>query len=161
MKWLHISDIHYDQINDGIHTRMLHDDFEKYTKEKRILVDEVFFTGDFRHAKNQKKQDVEIVAKEAVDFLRYIASCVGVTSNDHIHIVPGNHDLDCGDLENETNEELKRLNNAIGMYNDGNFIDSASDYLRSRFLNLSYFLCKWKISSERNPFISKLNGELV
>jgi hypothetical protein len=27
--------------------------------------------------------------------------------------------------------------------------------------SLSGFLCKWKISFERNPFISKLNGELV
>jgi len=29
------------------------------------------------------------------------------------------------------------------------------------FKSLSYFLCKWKISLERNPFISKLNGKLV
>jgi len=28
-------------------------------------------------------------------------------------------------------------------------------------LSLSDFLCKWKISLERNPFFSKFNGELV
>ena len=93
MRWLHFSDIHFDFANDGISTKMLHDNFKVFVKKNNITVDEVFFTGDFRNAKNQDKQDLKIVAKEATDFIKEIASSVGVKDTSHIHIVPGNHDF--------------------------------------------------------------------
>lgn len=54
MKFLHLSDIHFDPVNDGEDTVNLRNQFILYLKEKNIIVDELFFTGDFRHARNQQ-----------------------------------------------------------------------------------------------------------
>lgn len=102
MKFLHISDMHFDPQNDGEDTNLLREKFINYLEEKNIVVDELFFTGDFRHALKQKDQQEEEVAQNACDFLMSIAlSAVKDTSNiyRHIHIVPGNHDLLRGDIE--------------------------------------------------------------
>lgn len=46
MKFLHLSDIHFDPVNDGEDTVNLRKQFIPYLKEKNIIVDELFFTGD-------------------------------------------------------------------------------------------------------------------
>lgn len=132
MKWLHISDIHYDSINDGIKTMMLRKNFEEIVKKHNLLVDNVFFTGDFRCAENQEKQNIDLVAEEAVDFLRLIASLVGVTDDSYIHIVPGNHDLDYNVTGLSDAKSKKILIEAVESYN-GNFLGSAKNRLRERF----------------------------
>lgn len=43
MKFLHISDMHFDSINDGEDTNMLREKFIDYLGEKSIIVDEIFF----------------------------------------------------------------------------------------------------------------------
>lgn len=104
MRWLHFSDIHFDFANDGTSTKRLHDNFKEFVKKNNITVDEVFFTGDFRNAKNQEGQDLKTVAKEATDFIKEIALSVGVKDTSHIHIVPGNHDF----ITDDNEEELKK-----------------------------------------------------
>lgn len=147
MKFLHISDIHFDPLNDGRATKDLRDKFKAYVREKNISdIDELFFTGDFRHAARQKEQDMDVVAKNSVDFLRYIAECVGITDDEHIHIVPGNHDIDRYKTANNKEEDLlKQESNGIlkKIYNDYKIVDgkfegtvnnsSTLDYLYSRF----------------------------
>lgn len=125
MRWLHFSDIHFDFANDGISTKMLHDNFKVFVKKNNITVDEVFFTGDFRNAKNQDKQDLKIVAKEATDFIKEIASSVGVKDTSHIHIVPGNHDFITNDNETDLKEICKNYN--------GNFLTKDKIMLKNRF----------------------------
>ncbi|MHC1735326.1 MAG: tetratricopeptide repeat protein [Erysipelotrichaceae bacterium] len=133
MKWLHISDIHYDRLNDGTLTLMLREDFKNVVKRYSLKVDEVFFTGDFRHAKNQQNQNIDTVAREAVDFLRNIASIVGVTDDSHIHIVPGNHDLDFSNCTDSNIEGVEKISQFIETYN-GNFGDLMKNKLRERFI---------------------------
>lgn len=148
MKFLHISDIHFDPQNDGRATRDLRDKFKEYINEKDIhSVDEVFFTGDFRHAGRQIYQKEDEVAENAVVFLKSIAECVGVTSERNIHIVPGNHDLKRFDMTDDLDrnkllkhksEELLRAvyenyERCTGRF-EGTFDGTkALDYLRSRF----------------------------
>lgn len=139
MKWLHISDMHFDPSNDGRATRDLREKFETYVKEKNICdVDEVFFTGDFRHAFKQRNQDADTVAQNAIEFLRWIAYCVGVTETQHIHIVPGNHDLD-----RECNQESNKiiLNRIYEQYeyNEGRFTGNAYDNITSTSYLLNRF----------------------
>ena len=96
MKFLHISDMHFDPINDGEDTNMLREKFMNYLNEKNIVVDEIFFTGDFRHALHQMEQSDEKTAKNSCEFLLNIARCTLKNREDiysHLHIVPGNHDL--------------------------------------------------------------------
>ena len=140
IRWLHISDLHYDPQNAGTATKDLHRKFQEYVSEKNIKVDKIFFTGDFRHAGRQNDSDA--TAKAAVDFLRDIAKHVGVTKDENIHIVPGNHDLNCGGNPEDTNNpERKKLDEVYLLYEPDNGIfegkikDSTLclNYLRSRF----------------------------
>lgn len=101
MKFLHISDLHFDPINDGEETTLLREKFITYLVEKEIVVDEIFFTGDFRHAMRQKDQQEDEIIENACDFLIAIAQHVVKDTDNiykHIHIVPGNHDLIRGDI---------------------------------------------------------------
>lgn len=83
-----------------------------YMQEKKITnIDELFFTGDFRHAKKQAGQDSQIVAENSVAFLYEIANCIGIKDKKHIHIVPGNHDLDIESDQNSNNEILANIYN--------------------------------------------------
>lgn len=47
MKFLHISDMHFDPINDGADTVKLRTKFINYLKEKNIIVDELFLQEIF------------------------------------------------------------------------------------------------------------------
>ena len=110
MKFLHVSDIHFNPAADGRATRDLRAKFKRYTMEKGLQdIDEVFFTGDFRHAIKQAHQNPFEVAQNAVNFLCDIAECVGVTDLNHIHIVPGNHDLDREQNKEENSSFLDEI----------------------------------------------------
>jgi len=94
MRWLHISDIHYNPDRDGRATTQLREQLPGYLQRIGVRVDEVFATGDFRNARHHKKDtDLVAAAGESVAFLRNLADSVGVVEPEHIHIVPGNHDL--------------------------------------------------------------------
>lgn len=139
MKFLHVSDIHFDPQNDGRATRDLRKKFHEYVQEKNLIgVDEVFFTGDFRHAHHQKNQPEDEVVSKAVGYLRDIASYVGVRDDRHIHIVPGNHDL-TREIDNKTSKRiLKAIYDNYDSY-EGMFKGNTSTgipslvYLRNRF----------------------------
>ncbi len=92
MKFLHISDLHYDPVHDGRMSRKLRQKLPKYLKEQNIVVDELLITGDYRYAATQKKVQAEI--DEVVNYINEIAEAVGIKDISHIHIVPGNHDRD-------------------------------------------------------------------
>lgn len=139
MKFLHISDIHFNPSDDGRATRDLRLKFKRYTVEKRLNdMDDIFFTGDFRHAAKQANQDPSEVARNAVGFLRDLAECAGVTDSAHIHIVPGNHDLA---REKDSAENRALLQEIYTQYDpyEGRFTGrirdhtASLDYLRARF----------------------------
>lgn len=148
MRFLHISDLHFNPDCDGEATRTLRKTFPDYVRKKHITdIDEIFFTGDFRSAQKQTGQNMEKVARDAVDFLKFIAKCVGVNDVEHIHIVPGNHDLDrypfaADELEKERRKKKaeKNLKKIYEEYDEyaGQFrgtVDGipAMDYLWNRF----------------------------
>jgi len=109
LRWLHISDLHYEPQNAGFDTNEMLINLKKILRDDGCKpVDEVFFTGDFRFAKTQTV-NFEVAARELYE----IANAVGVDSPEHIHIVPGNHDLERGDLS--------ILKQVIQQYNNGTF----------------------------------------
>ena len=95
MKWLHISDLHYKPSNGNFDTDLLLSTLTEYLDDHQVTVDEVFYTGDFRFAPDQETslENAESAAKKLME----IAGKAGVRDPKHIHIVPGNHDLDRGD----------------------------------------------------------------
>ncbi|MCL2031579.1 MAG: hypothetical protein FWG93_08555, partial [Oscillospiraceae bacterium] len=84
MRWLHISDIHYNPDKDGRDSALLRDELPEYLSDTGKRVDEVFVTGDFRFARNQ--EDTDDVAEASVAFIRSLANIVGVDDSDHIHV---------------------------------------------------------------------------
>ena len=91
MKFIHISDLHFNPNMDGRATRYIRDGLIPYLHELSITADELLITGDFRHAKiqiNQTQADVDNLVK----YIKDIANAVSITDVKHIHIVPGNHD---------------------------------------------------------------------
>ena len=92
MKWLHLSDLHYNPERDGRNTGQLRKELLTFLKDKKFSVDEIFITGDFRHALHQK-DELSSLAKDVVSYIMEVAKCVGITSSKKIHILPGNHDL--------------------------------------------------------------------
>lgn len=99
IRFLHISDLHYNPKRDGGNTYSLRKDLLTTLREivdSGNRVDELFITGDFRHAVLQPKLSDKSVITDPVDYIREIAEAVGINADDeriHIHIVPGNHDL--------------------------------------------------------------------
>lgn len=139
MKYLHISDIHFNPSDDGRATRDLRLKFKDYMTEKRLNDrSDIFFTGDFRHARKQADQDPSEVARNAVNFLRDLAECAGVTDPGHIHIVPGNHDLAREKIDNENRALLQEIYKQYDP-DEGRFTGcvgdctASLDYLRGRF----------------------------
>lgn len=92
MKWLHLSDIHFNSDKDGTDTNYLREKLKDYLIEKRVQVDKLFLTGDFRDASRQDDSDEN--AEKVVRYLREIAEIVGIVDLQSILCVPGNHDLD-------------------------------------------------------------------
>jgi len=149
MKWLHISDLHYNPNKDNFDTGLLLLKLNEYLNDHKITVDEVFYTGDFRFAKDQETSLEN--AKLAVAKLVEIAKTAGVTDPKRIHIVPGNHDLDRGDPS--VHEPL--LKQTYALYSRGLFSGSVTydgkalpciDYLESRFQFFSLVAAELKNS---------------
>ena len=132
MKWLHISDLHYDPQAANFDTEQLLLKLEEYFERHSITVDEVFYTGDFRFAKSQEPTLEN--ARLAADKLRAIAQKAGVSNTESIHIVPGNHDLERGDpaLIKSAYERYSRGQFSGSVEHLGSKLCSA-DYLWSRF----------------------------
>ena len=93
MKWLHLSDMHFIANYSGGNTRLVLDCLLDYLGTKKIRADELFITGDFRFAKTQDESKNSEVAKKVSEYIWEIANCLGILDEKHIHIVPGNHDL--------------------------------------------------------------------
>ena len=132
MKWLHISDLHYNPATINFDTTLLLNKLSEYLDNHNITVDEIFYTGDFRYAKTQSatRENAKLAAKKLME----ISIKAGVSDTKRIHIVPGNHDLERGN-----NDFLEQ---AYKLYDHGEFsgyIKSngeriyCADYLSERF----------------------------
>lgn len=105
-----------------------------FLKDKKFSVDEIFITGDFRHALHQK-DELSSLAKDVVSYIMEVAKCVGITSSKKIHFLPGNHDL--------TRSNSAKLKQIIENYDPmkGIFTNDELDYLNNRF-DFFYFVCQ-------------------
>ena len=92
MKWLHLSDLHFNPVQDGTDTNYLREKLKDFLIEKGVQVDKLFLTGDFRDASRQDDSDEN--AGKVVQYIHEIAGIVGIVDLKNILCVPGNHDLD-------------------------------------------------------------------
>lgn len=99
MRFIHLSDLHFNPSDDGRISRKLRADLITYLRDLELSADELLITGDFRHARFQGNEQEAI--EEVVNYILEIAEAVHISSADHIHIVPGNHDRDRIDTDEE------------------------------------------------------------
>ena len=128
MRWMHLSDIHYNpnkEINRS--TKQTRNKLINYIKDNQIEVDELFITGDFRNALAPCNNEQQLV-DETIGFINNIANSVGISHPSHIHIVPGNHDLNRCELIPTLDEIRENYD-----WNDGNFEPNEYKQLISRF----------------------------
>ncbi len=129
MKFIHISDLHYNPKKDGRTSDKMRTSLVKYLTEQKITADELLITGDFRYAPDQGKDVKDI--DEVVKYIKDIASSVGIQNEEHIHVVPGNHDRDRAADKAET----ERFNRIRAGYDPdkGTFEDEDKAFLLSKF----------------------------
>ena len=127
MRWLHLSDIHYNPQNAGRSTEQLRDRLPAYIRDNGITADHLFVTGDFRHAAQQPESENAQAAREAADFMLNIAQAAGIPP-DHIHIVPGNHDL----VRTSDTDRIQRIQKSY-QTEDGRFSPEDQKFLTDRF----------------------------
>jgi len=132
LRWLHISDLHYEPEKTSFDTEKMLEKLKETLENDCDSVDDVFFSGDFRFALNQDTTE-EVAIRAACELIE-LADMVGVTDPDHIHIVPGNHDLE--------RKNISILKEVVKKYNKGSFEGTTSvdgmdvccrEYLLNRF----------------------------
>lgn len=129
MKFIHISDLHYNPEKDGRTSRDMRDSLIQYLKDQKITADELLITGDFRNAQDQGKDPKEI--DKVVKYIKAVAESVGIQNEEHIHVVPGNHDRDRAANKNEA-KRFKQIR--VGYDPDkGTFKDEDKEFLLSKF----------------------------
>lgn len=96
--WLHLSDLHFrsgsgsEEFNREIVLRALWEDIEEQI-DRGIRPDFIFFTGDVAYSGQQKEYEL---AQER--FFKPLLEITGL-SKDRLLIVPGNHDVDWGQMD--------------------------------------------------------------
>lgn len=158
MRWLHLSDLHFQPTVDGFSTSQLRDKLLVFLRENNITVDYIFLTGDYRQASNQQ-DDLTVTLNDVVNYVLKIAEIVSVTA-ENIFCIPGNHDLN----RFTTEEEKNKLAQIVSNYDptDGKLDSENKDFLWERFLPFhelcSTFLSKGvqnHFSNLTHPYICK------
>ncbi len=133
MRFIHISDLHYNPEDDGRSTKNLRKGLIKYIQDNQIKADELFITGDFRQAGKQMEDPAEIVS--VVKYIKSIAMAANV-SEECIHLVPGNHDRE----REESNEISASIRDKYDP-EKGQFDKKDIEFLENRF---NYFKKVWE-----------------
>lgn len=144
MKFLHISDVHYCPQQAGRLSKQIWETLLEYLKSEHFQVDELFFTGDYRHAKLQSKQDIESVLNDSAEMIEKIVSATGITDLKHVHIIPGNHDR-----SRLTTRVHNRIRNSYNSASGAISIDYQK--LLVEQFDFFYSLCD-RIYGEKNPW---------
>lgn len=147
MRWLHISDVHYNPDGDGWTTAEQRDALLDYLAALDKPVDEIFVTGDFRYALEQEDNDDE--ARELVAWLGRLSEKILIHDDPkHIHLVPGNHDL--------VQDDATRVEAIRQRYTSdkGKFSAEDKDFLLGRF---TYYnrICSFLYGNAPTPWVHK------
>ncbi len=128
MKFIHLSDLHFNPAMDGRTTRNLRKELITYLKELQLSVNELIITGDFRHAQFQMNEQKYV--DEVVKYIWAIANAVHIKSVKNIHIIPGNHDRD---RPKNSKRRIVRIKNNYNI-NNGTFKQDDLEYLKKHFV---------------------------
>ena len=123
MKWVHLSDIHFNNEVTGTDTLLMRDMLKNYLKKQIGDVDKLFITGDYRYKGHPG------TAEDVAEYIFQLAKSLGIHDAKEIHIVPGNHDL------NRSKERGRVIHSLVQTYNTsyGKFDQSELNLLQNDF----------------------------
>lgn len=149
MRFLQLSDIHFNEKSDGWSTRKLREELIPYLKGLNFSVDDLLITGDFRDARSKSDTSVTSV----VEYIKEIAAAVQIEDVRHIHLIPGNHDRARKDGDIKRIEKIRQKYNA----EHGRFPEDDLAYMLEQFDDFN-LVCEelYGAESYRN-FISSTN----
>ena len=153
MRFLQLSDIHFNEKSDGWSTRKLREELIPYLKGLNFSVDDLLITGDFRDARSKSDTSVTSV----VEYIKEIAAAVQIEDVRHIHLIPGNHDRARKDGDIKRIEKIRQKYNA----EHGRFPEDDLAYMLEQFDDfnigtLSLLQIRMHIGSLTIPFSSTL-----
>lgn len=123
-KWVHISDLHfYNSRRDDVKEMksILPNELSKLEN-----IDALFITGDLRYAKEYRDgEEVDIV-----NYIQGLADALKININ-NVYLVPGNHDLDRGNVREAVIQSLRNNNKYDPQ--KGYFEDDVLDNLKEGF----------------------------
>lgn len=94
IKFLHVSDIHFSiDIDNAISSSIRKDLVAQIGQlvKNGSEISDLIITGDYRHARSTvpTKEAIE----DAVNYINELAKAAHITNPEHIHLIPGNHDI--------------------------------------------------------------------
>ena len=89
MKWLHISDLHFNNAEENGNLDTIIDKLIETIIEEHIEAEFLFITGDFRYA-TAKNIIVDNIASQ----INKLMQAANIESSNNLFLVPGNHDID-------------------------------------------------------------------
>lgn len=93
-KWVHLSDVHFQTMDEGIQTELLREKLRLYLKKEVSGCNALLLSGDYRFAPSGEENP-----KKCSDYIVSLAKSLSI-QNDQIAAVPGNHDLNRGNIRN-------------------------------------------------------------
>lgn len=135
MKWLHLSDIHFNLKGDEADSLLLREQLLNYLADNSIKVDKLFITGDFRDAARQTGTEEE--ARNVSDFILKLASIIGVKNKD-ILLTPGNHDLtrDYCNRQKVIKENKKNYTSSNGFFTELDTLIDSFEFYKKIVINI-------------------------
>lgn len=130
MRWLHLSDIHFNPKKESYYTRTTLQNLPFFLNDEKITADHMFVTGDYRHAFEQKDQPEKEAAESTVNYIIEVAKKARIPLK-NIHVIPGNHDLKRFEKDKEE-ENIKKLEAIRQKYIDSPKVFDEEDLI---FLN--------------------------
>ena len=159
----HLSDIHFCPdyeygTDEGLRDELVVE-LEKISSTKEIT--DLIITGDYRHARTQLSEDDAV--RIAVGFIKQLAKAVKIDDSRHIHLVPGNHDIDrkylaCS-IDGDSSKSKYEYYREKYKERKGIFPEEAID----TFLEQRSFFSKicHEVYKENNPWNNKLHAYRV
>ena len=156
MKWLHLSDLHFNI--SGYDNKILKDKFLCKLKELNLYLDFIIITGDILYQYSENNDEID----KLVEYIKSIAMICRCDAK-YVFICQGNHDVSRSDKKRiDLVKEFRRKNNKDEFY------DSLDDLSNEKF-NIAYLKITGKnyesykvINIKNKPYrIISINSSLL
>jgi len=100
-RWVHMSDVHFQDGKSSFNTSNLQDKLVDFLSTNVKDINALFLSGDFRYAKEKESNPQKVV-----EYTKQCAHALGL-DNKKIYTMPGNHDLDRNEIRSIVAQKVR------------------------------------------------------